>query len=58
MAKELDRRVAAKILKSFLATTARLVCYHGGTIVSFDDDRNLSIFIGDSKNPNADKCAL
>ena len=58
IAKELDRRVAAKILKSFLATTARLVRHHGGTIVSFDGDRILGVFIGDSKNTTAAKCAL
>ena len=58
MAKELDRRVAAKIMKAFLATTARLVRYHGGTIVSFDGDRILGVFIGNSKNSTAAKCAL
>lgn len=58
MAKELDRRVAAKIMKAFLATTARLVRHHGGTIVSFDGDRILGVFIGDSKNSTAAKCAL
>ena len=47
MARELDRRVAAKILKALLATTARLVRYHGGTIVSFDGDRILGVFMGD-----------
>lgn len=58
MAKELDRRVAAKIMKAFLATTARLVRYHDGTIVSFDGDRILGVFIGDLKNTTATKCAL
>ena len=58
MAKKLDRRVAAKILKSFLATTARLVRYHSGAIVSFDGDRILGVFIGDLKNTKAVKCAL
>jgi len=58
MAKELDRRVAAKIFKSFLATTARLINSHGGSIVSFDGDRILGVFIGDSKNSTAAKCAL
>jgi adenylate cyclase len=58
MAKELDRRIAAKIIKVFLASTARLVRHHGGTIVSFDGDRILSVFIGDSKNSTAAKCAL
>ncbi|MBI4763885.1 MAG: adenylate/guanylate cyclase domain-containing protein [Deltaproteobacteria bacterium] len=58
MALELDRRVAAKIIKAFLATTARLVRHHGGTIVSFDGDRILGVFIGNSKNTAAAKCAL
>jgi len=58
MAKELDRRVVAKILKSFLATTARLINSHGGSIVSFDGDRILGVFVGDSKNSTAAKCAL
>jgi len=58
MAKELDRRVAAKLLKSFLATTARLVRYHDGSIVSFDGDRILGVFMGESKNSNSAKCAL
>ncbi len=58
IAKELDRRVAAKILKSFLATTARLVRYHGGSKVSFDGDRIMGVFIGDSKNTTAAKCGL
>ena len=58
MAKELDRRVAARIFKAFLATTSRLVRCHAGTIVSFDGDRILGVFIGDSKNSSATKCAL
>lgn len=58
MAKELDRRIAAKILKSFLATTSRLVRYHDGAIVSFDGDRILGVFTGTSKNTKATKCAL
>ena len=58
MAKELDRRVAARILKAFLATTARLVRTRGGTIVSFDGDRILGVFDGKVKNTAAAKCAL
>ena len=58
IAKELDRRVAAKILKAFLATTSRLVKGHGGAVVSFDGDRILGVFIGGSKNTSAAKCGL
>ena len=58
LAKELDHRVAAKILKSFLATTTRLIRSFGATIISFDGDRVLGVFVGDSKNSNAAKCGL
>lgn len=58
MAKELDRRVAAKIMKSFLATTCRLIKSCDGVIQSFDGDRVMGVFIGGSKNSNAAKCAL
>lgn len=58
MAKELDHRVTAKIIKSFLATTCRLIRARGGTIVSFDGDRVMGVFVGDSKNSSAVKCAL
>jgi adenylate cyclase len=58
MAYELDRRIAAKILKSFLATTSRLVRVRGGAIVSFDGDRILGVFVGNAKNSQAVRCAL
>ena len=58
IAKELDRRVAAKILKAFLATTARLIRHHGGSIVSFDGDRILGVFVGGAKNSSAAKSDL
>lgn len=57
-AKVLDRRVAAKILKSFLATTTRLIKAHGGTVISFDGDRVLGVFVGSFKNSDAAKCGL
>ena len=58
IAKELDRRIAAKIMKSFLATTTRVIRHCGGAIVSFDGDRVLGVFVGDYKNSSAAKCAL
>jgi len=58
MAKELDRRVTAKILKSFLTAVSKLVKHNGGKIVSFDGDRVMGVFYGDSKNSSAAKCAL
>lgn len=58
IARDLDRRIAAKILKSFLATTTRLIRTRGGTVLSFDGDRVLGVFVGNTKNSDAAKCAL
>jgi len=58
IAKEFDRRIAAKIFKSFHSTSCRLIREHGGEILSFDGDRVLAVFYGDSKNTNAANCAL
>lgn len=53
MAKEFDRRVTAKIIKSFLAVSVRIIRAKGGTVISFDGDRVLGVFVGDSKNTNS-----
>ena len=58
LVKVLDRRVAAKILKSFLATTTKLIRNKGGAVLSFDGDRVLGVFVGESKNTSAATCAL
>ncbi len=58
MAKELDRRIVAKILKSFLYCASKLIVACDGKIVSFDGDRVLGVFYGDHKNTSAAKCAL
>ncbi|SSY68810.1 adenylate/guanylate cyclase domain-containing protein [Alcaligenes faecalis] len=58
IAKELDRRIAAKIIKSFLYCASKLIVAHGGKIVSFDGDRVMGVFYGDFKNSSAAKCAL
>lgn len=58
MAKELDRRIAAKIIKSFLATTSRLIISCGGVVQSFDGDRVMGVFVGNTKNTDAARCAL
>ncbi len=58
MAKELDRRIAAKIVKSFLSSASKLIIHNGGKIVSFDGDRVLGVFYGGTPNSNAAKCAL
>ncbi|KZK76286.1 hypothetical protein PsW64_05010 [Pseudovibrio sp. W64] len=58
MAKTLDRRVTAKILKSYLAVSSRLIRHFGGRIMSFDGDRVMGGFMGNSKNTSAVQCSF
>ena len=58
MARELDRRIAAKIIKSFLYCASKLIVARGGKIVSFDGDRVMGVFHGAERNVAAAKCAL
>jgi len=46
----------AKIIRAFLDCSTRLILKHGGAIRSFDGDRVMGVFIGDSKNSNAALC--
>jgi adenylate cyclase len=50
--------VAAKVVRAYLSSMARLVKSNGGEVRSFDGDRVMGIFIGDGKNSAAAKCAL
>ncbi len=56
--KELDRRIAAKVLKAFHVCVCLLVRSLDGEIVSFDGDRVLGVFVGSTKNMQATKCGL
>lgn len=58
IAKELDRRIAAKVIKSFLYCASKLIIARGGKVVSFDGDRVMGVFYGDTKNSSAANCAL
>ena len=51
-------RFAAEIYKCFLACAARIVRSEGGEITSYDGDRIMAVFIGDSKNSDAARSAL
>jgi adenylate cyclase len=53
-----DRRVAARLFKAFLACSSRLIRSHDGDVRSFDGDRVMGVFLGNSKNTSAAKCAL
>ena len=58
LAMNYDKRVAAKVFKSFLACSSKLIRKHSGEIRSFDGDRVMGVFVGDFKNTLAAKCAL
>jgi class 3 adenylate cyclase len=49
---------AAEVYKNYLYCAARIIRARGGSITAYDGDRAMGVFIGDSKNTNAAKCAL
>jgi class 3 adenylate cyclase len=58
LAMNYDRRIAAKVFKSFLACSTKLIRKNGGDVRSFDGDRVMGVFVGDFHNTRAVKCAL
>lgn len=50
--------MAAEIAKAFLATSCRIIRYHGGHIRSFDGDRVMGVFVGDDMCVRAAKAAM
>jgi class 3 adenylate cyclase len=58
LATDFQQRTAAKIVKAFLLCCTKIIIAHEGKITSFDGDRVMGIFIGDSKNTNAATTAL
>lgn len=49
---------AAEVYKCYLYCAAKVIRARGGTITAYDGDRVMAVFIGDSKNTSAAKCAL
>ncbi len=49
---------AAEVYKSYLICACRIIRNNDGVITAFDGDRVMAVFIGDSKNSSAAKCAL
>jgi class 3 adenylate cyclase len=49
---------AAEVYKSYLVCACRLICSNDGVITAFDGDRVMAVFIGDTKNTSAARCAL
>lgn len=57
-AQKLKKTVTAKIIRSYLDSASRIIRHFDGEIRSFDGDRVMGIFMGDSKNTNAVKAGL
>jgi len=49
---------AAEIYQSYLYCAGKLIRNEGGTIVAYDGDRVMAVFVGDSQSTNAVRCAL
>ncbi len=58
MVDKLKPEVAAELYKTYLLCAARIIRSEGGEITAYDGDRVMAVFIGDSKNSSAAKCAL
>lgn len=53
-----DREIASEVFQCFLSSAARIINAEKGEIRSFDGDRVMAVFVGDSKNSIAARCAL
>lgn len=49
---------AGEVYKTFLYAASRLIRKHGGSIVSYDGDRVMGVFISNSQRNDAVSCAL
>lgn len=58
LASKFDRRVAAKVIKSFLAASCRIIRANDGHIRSFDGDRVMGVFVGTRQHTRAALSAL
>lgn len=58
LATDFQRRTAAKVIKSFLFCCTKLITVHDGIVTSFDGDRVMGVYVGNTKNTNAGNTAL
>lgn len=58
LARTFSNQIAAKIVRAFLASMTTLIQDSGGAVRSFDGDRVMGVYVGESKNSAATKCAL
>lgn len=57
LAKKCPWQTTSKIIRTYLDTSVRLILHHDGEIRSFDGDRVMGIFKGNSPNTSAANCA-
>jgi len=55
---EYEPHFAAEVYKTYLHCASKIVRSEGGAITSFDGDRVMAVFLGDSKNTAAARTAL
>ena len=53
-----DQQIASEVFKSYLRGVTKIIKANGGDVRSFDGDRVMGVFIGDSKNSQAAKSGL
>jgi class 3 adenylate cyclase len=57
LAKTCPWSTTAKVIRAYLSCSTRLIRAWGGEIRSFDGDRVMGVFVGDTKNTYAVRCA-
>lgn len=58
LAQSVSPEIASRVIRMYLNMTVRILRNRGGHIRSFDGDRVMAIFMGESKNTNAFRAAL
>jgi class 3 adenylate cyclase len=58
LAQKVNEPVAARAIRAFLKSSVQIIRKYDGHIRSFDGDRVMGVFIGDSKNSHAARAAL
>ena len=58
LAKDFTRETAAKVIRAYLDASCRVIRSEGGEIRSFDGDRVMAIYVGDTKNTTAARTGL
>jgi adenylate cyclase len=53
-----DQEVAAEVFKAYLRGVTKIIKKNGGDVRSFDGDRVMGVFLGDTKHTSAATCGL